>query len=81
MDGFEVLRWIRQRPRFDLLPVVMLTNSLDTRDANAAYAAGANSFVVKPADLHDTFRLMATLAAQWLPSAISAEPLSAPLPV
>ena len=81
MDGFAVLGWIREQSRFNLLPVVVLTNSLDTRDANAAYAAGANSFVVKPADLHETFRLMATLAAQWLSPATSAEPLSVPLPV
>lgn len=81
MDGFEVLRWIREQPRFNLLPVVVLTNSQDPRDANAAFAAGANSVLVKPSDFHETLRLMAALAAQWLSPSSSAEPPALPLPV
>ena len=72
MDGFEVLRWIRQQPGFDLLRVVVLTSSLDTREANAAYAAGANSFLVKPSDFQEAVRLMTEFAGQWLAPASSA---------
>jgi CheY-like chemotaxis protein len=45
VDGFEVLRWIRQQPRFADLPVVMLTGLEDGREANTAYQLGASSFL------------------------------------
>src|SRR6516164_1910746 len=49
-DGFEVLRWIRQRRELLDLRVVMLTSSDEIRDVNRAYQLGANSFLVKPLD-------------------------------
>src|SRR5437879_6114874 len=48
IDGFEVLRWIRQQPGLNALRVVVLTSSEDIRDVNQAYRLGANSFLVKP---------------------------------
>src|SRR4051812_31070214 len=42
LDGFDVLKWIRQRPDFKSLIVVVLTSSEDIRDVNRAYALGAN---------------------------------------
>jgi CheY-like chemotaxis protein len=68
MDGFEVLRCARQQPHLDSIPVVVLTSSLDPRDADRAYALGANSFLSKPADFRDTVRLMLVLISQWLPA-------------
>jgi len=57
MDGFEVLRWIRQQWEFFELCVVMLTNSDHIRDANEAYHLGANSFLVKPLDFENAAEL------------------------
>jgi CheY-like chemotaxis protein len=57
MDGFEVLRWIRQQWEFFGLCVVMLTNSDHIRDANEAYHLGANSFLVKPLDFENAAEL------------------------
>jgi CheY-like chemotaxis protein len=48
-NGFEVLAWIRQRPEFNALAVVVLTSSQESADINRAYALGANSYLVKPA--------------------------------
>lgn len=48
--GFEVLTWIREQAEFNHLPVVMLTSSQETSDVNQAYALGANSYLVKPAN-------------------------------
>jgi CheY-like chemotaxis protein len=48
-NGFEVLGWIRERPEFNSLPVVVLTSSQESADINRAYALGANSYLVKPA--------------------------------
>ena len=61
VDGFEVLRWIRQRPEFEKLPVVMLTGSNEIRDANTAYQLGATSFMVKSVDFDNTTELARTV--------------------
>jgi len=65
--GLGVLRWIRQQPGLNVLRVVVLTASQDMHETKAAYAAGANSFLVKPADFHESVRLMIAVAGQWLP--------------
>ena len=49
-DGFEVLAWIRQQPELNGLAVVVLTSSQESSDINRAYALGANSYLVKPAN-------------------------------
>lgn len=64
MDGFEVLRWIREHPLFKNLPVVVLTSSDEIRDVNEAYRLGANSFLVKPLEFQNVDALFATLGAQ-----------------
>jgi CheY-like chemotaxis protein len=49
-NGFEVLEWIRQHAEFNSLAVVVLTSSQESTDINRAYALGANSYLVKPAN-------------------------------
>ena len=60
-DGFDVLRWIRQQPKFAKLCVVMLTSSDEIRDVNLAYQLGANSFLVKPLDFWNASELCRSL--------------------
>ena len=55
LDGFEVLRRIRQHPRTEFLPVVVMTSSKQEQDRIISYRQGANSFVTKPID-YDQFR-------------------------
>jgi len=64
MNGFEVLRWIRNQPEFRKLRVVVLTASEEIRDVNEAYRLGANSFLVKPLEFQNVEALFATLQAQ-----------------
>src|SRR5688572_12313052 len=47
-DGFQVLQWIRQQPEFYHLPVIVLTDPNEIRQASRAYQIGANSFLLKP---------------------------------
>jgi CheY-like chemotaxis protein len=65
-DGFEVLRWIRQQPGLNMLPVVVLTSSDNMHDVNAAYKAGANSFLVKPTEFQDFKAMTNFLTQYWL---------------
>jgi len=66
MDGFEVLRWIRQQPTLRTIRVVVLTSSNAIRDVNQAYQLGANSFLVKPVDFEDFVRVTQALQGYWL---------------
>jgi two-component system, response regulator len=50
IDGHEVLRRIRNDERTRLLPVVILTTSVEDRDRLQGYRLGANSYVRKPVD-------------------------------
>ena len=50
MDGYEVCRQIKARPRGRLLPVVMITALDHPRDRVLALEAGADDFMSKPVD-------------------------------
>jgi CheY-like chemotaxis protein len=66
IDGFEVMRWIRQQPGLKALRVVVLTSSDDIRDVNQAYQLGANSFLVKPVDFDRFVEISQALRGYWV---------------
>ena len=66
MDGFEVLRWVREQAGLKALRVVVLTSSDEVRDVNAAYQLGANSFLVKPIDFEHFVKVSQALKGYWL---------------
>src|SRR5882762_10250247 len=66
MDGFDVLKWLRQQPGLSSLRVVVLTSSEDMRDVNVAYKLGANSFMVKPMDFQNFVEMSKFLSGYWL---------------
>jgi len=65
-DGFDVLRWLKTQPDLASLRVVVLTSSEDIRDVTKAYQLGANSFLVKPLDFHNTIAMVETITDYWL---------------
>jgi CheY-like chemotaxis protein len=66
MSGLDLLRWIRQDPQLCKLRVIVLSGSDAIRDINEAYAAGANSFLVKPADLERFVEVSKALRGYWV---------------
>ncbi len=50
IDGFEVLEQIRKNPNTILLPVVILSTSLEYRDIEKSYRLGANCYIQKAVD-------------------------------
>jgi CheY-like chemotaxis protein len=67
MTGFEVLNWIRTQPALDEVPVVVLSQSDQGKDANRAIQLGARSYLVKPASfdgLVGIIRIFKTLVEQ-----------------
>jgi two-component system response regulator len=66
VDGLEVLRRIRADDRTRLLPVVVLTSSLEERDMLESYKLGANSYVQKPVNFNDFVDATRQLGLYWL---------------
>ena len=66
LDGLQVLERIRANPSTSLLPVVILTSSVEPRDLTAAYGIGANSYIRKPVDFQEFVAAMRQLGLYWL---------------
>jgi len=66
MNGFELLQWLRLQPGLRRLPVIMFTSSNLPEDINQAFELGANSYVVKPPDIHDLEKIARHLDEYWL---------------
>jgi CheY-like chemotaxis protein len=71
MMGLQLLKWIRSRRDLRLIPVVVLTVSADDINVRSAYEAGANSYLLKPADRDEVFRVIADVQAYWLQRNVS----------
>lgn len=66
LDGLEVLRAIRADARTRLLPVIVLTSSVEEQDVIRSYDGGANSYVRKPVDFDQFMEAVRQLGLYWL---------------
>ena len=66
MDGLEVLRRIRAASRTRLIPVVVLTTSMEQGDLVTSYSLGANSYIRKPVDFAQFLDTVRHLGLYWL---------------
>jgi two-component system, response regulator len=61
-----VLKSIRADDRTRLLPVVVLTSSVEEEDLVSAYGLGANSYIRKPVDFNKFVVVMQQIGMYWL---------------
>ncbi|HXG59769.1 MAG TPA: response regulator [Planctomycetota bacterium] len=73
-SGLEVVTWVKSRPRLQRIPVVVVTSSRETSDMEKAYAAGANSYLVKPTSFREFVETMKITATYWINVNASLEP-------
>jgi len=66
IDGLEVLRSIRQNEFTKLLPVVILTSSVEEQDVIDGYNLGANSYIRKPVNFNDFQQAIKVMGLYWL---------------
>lgn len=64
-DGFEVLQWLRSKPEFGRLLVVVLTSSNLQSDVDKAYELGANSYLVKPVGFDEMVNMIRRFEVYW----------------
>lgn len=65
VGGIEVLSAIKEHPTLCAIPVVMLSTSRVEGDLAAAYAAGANSYIVKPVDFERFMEVAQQIELYW----------------
>ncbi|PIG93815.1 response regulator transcription factor [Gloeocapsopsis sp. IPPAS B-1203] len=53
MNGYELVRHVRQHPKFRLLPVIFLTARNKTEERIAGYQSGADLYLPKPFELNE----------------------------
>ncbi|TDI76451.1 MAG: response regulator [Betaproteobacteria bacterium] len=66
VDGFEVLKRVREDPRTKLLPVVVLTTSSEQKDLVESYQLGTNSYIRKPVDFSKFIEFAQQFGSYWL---------------
>ncbi len=66
LNGLDVLRRLRSDDRTKLLPVVILTSSIEEQDRINGYGLGANSYVRKPVDFKQFNEAARQLGLYWL---------------
>jgi two-component system, response regulator len=66
LNGIEVLQRLRDDPRTQLIPVVVLTSSSEEEDVIGSYRYGANSYVRKPVSFGQFTEAVRSLGVYWL---------------
>ena len=66
VDGLEVLKQIRSNECTRMLPVIILSSSLEEKDLIASYKLGANSYIRKPVDFNQFAACVEQLGLYWL---------------
>jgi len=66
IDGLNVLREVKEHPRYRYIPVVMVSGTVAPGVVEECYRAGANSFFQKPESDHLTRERISTFLQYWL---------------
>jgi CheY-like chemotaxis protein len=65
VNGLEVLRRIKQHPKFSTIPVIVLTTSAEDQDVEEAYRLGCNSYIVKPVEFNKFMEVASQVEVYW----------------
>jgi CheY-like chemotaxis protein len=68
VNGWEVLEWVRKRPSFRSLPVIIFSGSGYSGDAEKARQLGANAYEIKPQAFEDLVQVVRRVGEFWLRS-------------
>jgi two-component system, response regulator len=66
VDGLEVLDAVRRHEATKLLPIVVLTSSIEDEDVLASYRRGVNSYMRKPVEFERFVDAVRQLGMYWL---------------
>jgi two-component system response regulator len=66
VSGIEVLRRVKEDPRTQSIPVVVVTSSREEVDLEECYRLGVNSYITKPVEFDEFARVVGDLGLYWL---------------
>ena len=66
VDGFDLLKWLKERREFDRLPRIVLTCSAIEEDQKLASELGCCEFLVKPTGFETLVEVAAHLDDAWI---------------
>jgi two-component system response regulator len=66
VSGLDVLRQLRQSPKGQHVPVVVMSCSTEQTDIATSYALGANSYIRKPVDFVEFAGAIELIGSYWL---------------
>jgi CheY-like chemotaxis protein len=65
IDGFEVLRQIKNTDILKRIPVIILTSSKEEGDRTLSYDIGANSYLMKPVEFNGFIDVIKKIEDYW----------------
>ena len=68
-DGREVLKEIKEDPRFKKIPVIVFTTTKNEKEINRCYELGANTYVVKPVGFESLLQTIEDIRSYWFKTA------------
>lgn len=68
-DGREVLKEIKEDPRFKKIPVIVFTTTKNEHEVNRCYELGANTYVVKPVGFESLLQTIEDIRSYWFKTA------------
>jgi CheY-like chemotaxis protein len=66
VDGFEVLKTVKQDAKLKRLPIIVLTTSNRDKDIQRAFNLGCNSYILKPVDYEKFLEAIETIQKYWM---------------
>lgn len=66
VDGFMLLRWLREQPAFARVPRIVLSSSGEDTDRSRARELGACVYLVKPCGVQELVEIVRDLNANWI---------------
>lgn len=66
LNGQQTLRFLKQQPVWNRIPVVIMTSSADAGDMETCYEAGASSLLIKPSDFEQMRQNLGLICQYWL---------------
>lgn len=69
-NGMDLLRRIRTDEKTAIMPVIMLTSSMNPSDVHTSYACGANAYALKPSSVSGYRRFAEGFTRFWVDVAV-----------
>jgi CheY-like chemotaxis protein len=78
MNGFEVLKWMKENPRDAIIPTLVITSKPTPATVKTAYDMGAQTVFARPVTPEQTVELLETLGTYWVRALFREDPRKLP---